>query len=95
MTKDICYVVRLEEDGHNYWLGADYDQSDCNEYFAVFNFNGAAHFDNEEDVKEALKSYYKDTHTMGEKDRAFVCKVSVSDCACFVKSDIDLLLKEK
>lgn len=89
MTKDICYVVRLEENGEEHWLG----QNEADEYLAVFNVGSAAKFDNEEDVKEALKSYYSETQDMGEKDRAFVCKMSVADCACFVKSDIDLLLK--
>lgn len=90
MTRDVCYVVRLEQGDKEYWLG----QSDTGDYFACLELQLAAHFDNEDDVKAALKSYYEDTHEMKDNERAFVCKVSVSDCACFVKSDIDLLLKK-
>lgn len=91
MTKDICYVVRLEEDGSEWWLSS----ANGGYYAANCFLKYAARFDNENDVKKALKEYYTETHTIKEDERAFVCKVSVSDCACFVKSDIDLLLKKE
>lgn len=89
MTRDVCYVVRLEQGNEEYWLG----QSDAGYYFACLELQFATHFDNENDVKAALKEYYTDTHEITENERAFVCKVSIKDCACFVKPDIDLLLK--
>lgn len=88
MTRDVCYVVRLEQGDEEYWLGAANGY-----YYACLELQFAAHFDDENEVKAALKSYYEEIHEMKENERAFVCKVSVSDCACFVKSDIDLLLK--
>lgn len=91
MTKDVCYFIRLEENDKEYWLG----QSDAGGYLACHYIENAAHFGDENDVKAALKKYYTDAHTIKEGERAFVCKVLVSDCACFVKSDIDLLLKNQ
>lgn len=88
-VKDICYVVRLEEDEKEWWLG-----NSNGGYYANYSFRNATHFNNENDVKAALKEYYTDTHTIKEGERAFVCKVLVSECACFMKSDIDLLLKK-
>lgn len=90
MTRDICYVVRLEEDESEWWLSSANGSYNANCFFRY-----AARFDNENDVKKALKEYYTETHTIKEGERAFVCKMSVSDCACFVKSDVDLLLKKE
>lgn len=90
MTKDVCYVVRLEKGDEEYWLGQDNGH-----YLAFLELQFAAHFDNENDVKAALKDYYTNEHEVEENERAFVCRVSVSDCACFVKTDINLLLNKE
>lgn len=88
MTKDIAYVVRLEENGETCWLSGN----EAGEMFAAIGFDSAWHFFDENEVKDALRLYYSERHTMKESDRVFVCKVSISDCACFVKKDIDILL---
>lgn len=102
MTKDIAYVVRIEEDENNYWLAENEDCSMClsakTKGFKLSpDIKGARLFSDENDVKDALRRYYGDKyycegHEMEASERAFVCKVSVSDCACFVKSDINILL---
>lgn len=92
MTKDIAYVVRIEENGQSEWLCYDYDSEKT---YVSSDFSYASYFENENDVKDALRQYYGERHEMKEDDRAFVCKVSVSDCACFVKKDIDILLGGK
>lgn len=90
MTKDICYVVRLEQNEKEYWFG----KSDDDQYFASIHFGNAVRFDNEDNIKKALKAYYNE-YSMQENDRTFVCKVSVKDCTCFVKKDVDILLRKR
>lgn len=87
MTKDIAYMVRVEEGENNYWLAEDED-----DICLSFRIEGAKVFYDESSIKDALRQYYSETHKMEERERAFVCKVSVRDCACFVKKDIDILL---
>lgn len=89
MTKDLYYIVRLDENDHNQYLA----KNNLDEYYADLDVRNAAKFRHEDEIKSALKYYFKYVHEMKEKDHAFVCKVSATDCAAFVKSDIDLLLK--
>lgn len=102
MTKDIAYVVRIEEGENNYWLAEDEDCSMClssktKGFKLSSDVKDAKLFSDENDVKDALRRYYGDEyyckgHEMEKSERAFVCKVSVSDCTCFAKKDVSILL---
>lgn len=89
MTKDLYYIIRLEENECNQYLA----KNSLDEYYEDLDVRNAVKFRYEDEIKNALKYYYKNVHEMKEKDHAFICKVSSTDCAAFMKSDIDLLLK--
>lgn len=93
MTRDVAYIVRVEDEKQGcLWLSRDSSNEAC----VCFYEENATPCYSEEEVKQLLRDYYSNRGSIGEKDRVFICKVSVTDCACFTKTDMDLLLsKEK
>lgn len=77
-------------------LKQDVDRFLCKEnHYVSYYFNTQCIYDNEEDLKDDLKTYYRDYHTMKKGERVEICRLELTNCATLIKQDIDRLVKEE